>query len=107
MASYLDPVNLAFVNAGAKAGGPPLHELSYVNARAALEGIQAHELAFDVVTVEFDVETSASPSGKVKTVLYRPAGSEGTVVPAIFIYMAVDGSWEGKSLLYLRIGVVS
>ena len=83
MASYLDPVNLACVDADAKAGAP-LYELSYVDARAALGGIQAHELASDVVMVEFDVETSASPSGKVKRVLYRPAGSEGTVVPTIF-----------------------
>jgi acetyl esterase len=84
MAPYLDPVNQAFVDAGSKAGGPPLYELSYVDARAALEDIQAHESASDVVTTEFDVETPASPTGKVKTVLYRPAGSERAVLPTIF-----------------------
>jgi hypothetical protein len=64
MAPYLDPVNQAFVDAGAKAGGPPLYELSYVDTRAALECIQAHEPASDVVAVEFDVETPANPSGR-------------------------------------------
>lgn len=84
MAPYLDPVNQAFIDAGAKAGGPPLYELSYVDARAALEGIQAHEPAADVVSSRFDVETSASPTGKVTTVLYKPKGSEGTALPTIF-----------------------
>ena len=58
--------------------------LSYVDARAALEGIQAHEPVSDVISTEFDVETSASPTGKVTTVLYRPAGSEGIPLPTVF-----------------------
>ena len=67
--TYLDSVNQAFVDAGAKAGGSLLYELSYVDARAALEGIQAHEPASDVISTEFDVGTPASPTGKVTTVL--------------------------------------
>lgn len=91
MTPYLDPTNQAFIDAVGKAGGPPLWERGYEGARATLESIQKHEQASDVTTTEFDVITSASPAGKVKTVLYKPAAEQKGDLPTV-IYTH-GGGW--------------
>jgi acetyl esterase/lipase len=91
MAPYLDPTNQAFIDAAGKAGGPPLWERGYEGARAALEGVQKHEPASDVTTTEFDVPTDSSPAGKVKTILYKPAGEQRGSLPTV-IYTH-GGGW--------------
>lgn len=88
MAPYLDPVNQAFVDAGAKAGAPPLQELQYDEARAVLEGLQQHEPSRDVLREELDVPVGAG--GTVKTVLFKPANAD-TAVPLAFYFHG--GGW--------------
>jgi len=82
MAPYLDPINQGFADAGAKASGPKLYDLSYVDAREFLEKVQAHDPAPDVVTEEFDVPDG--PTSKVKTVIYKRAGVTDALLPAVF-----------------------
>jgi len=91
MAQYLDPANQAFIDAAGEAGGPPLWEQGYKGARAILERVQRHEQASDVTTTEFDVPTSAAPTGRVKTVLYKPAGEQTADLPTV-IYTH-GGGW--------------
>jgi len=82
MAPYLDPINQAFIDAGTKANSPKVYDLSYVDARAFLEKVQTHVPATDVVVEEFD--SPMGTSGKVKTVLYKPAHASGKKLPTVF-----------------------
>ena len=88
MAPYLDPINQAFIDAGAKAGGPPLHELPFIEARNVLEGLQEHKPASDVTTE--DIEVTAGSSGTVKTVIYKPANAKGELPIALYTH---GGGW--------------
>lgn len=88
MAPYLDPVNQAFVDAGAKAGGPALYELPYGQARGVLEGLQQHDQAKDVLRVEIDAPVG--PTGSVKTVLFKPANTTGPIPLAVYFH---GGGW--------------
>ncbi|KAI9758663.1 MAG: hypothetical protein M4579_002911 [Chaenotheca gracillima] len=94
MAPYLDPTNQAVVNAGAKAGGPKLYELSFVEAREALEGAQKHTPATDIVTEEISVTVDVAPGKKstVKTIIYKPAkGIVGESAGTVFFFHG--GGW--------------
>jgi acetyl esterase len=88
MAPYLDPSNQAFINAGARANGPPLQDLSYVEARQVLEELQKHSSPSDVLREE--IEAPVGPTGIVKTYLYKPAGIPGDL-PLIFFFHG--GGW--------------
>ncbi|OMP87388.1 putative alpha/beta hydrolase [Diplodia seriata] len=88
MAPYLDPVNQAFVDAGAKAGGPPLQTLRPDEARAVLEGLQQHEPSRDVLRENIDVPVRTS--GPVKTVLFKPANASGPLPLAFYFH---GGGW--------------
>src|ERR1700761_7366187 len=87
MPPYLDSANQAFVDAGARAGGPPLQNLSYKDARQVLEGLQKHTTSGDVGQEEVDVPTS---SGSTKCFLYKPASAKGDL-PVIFYFHG--GGW--------------
>lgn len=88
MAPYLDPVNQAFVDELAKAGGPALYELPYEDARAVLEGLQQHEKAKDVLREE--INATVGPAGSVKTILFKPADASGPVPLAFYFH---GGGW--------------
>jgi acetyl esterase len=90
MSQYLDPTNQAFVDAGAKAGGPALYELGYTGARNLLEALQEHQAAKDVTTEEIKVDTKWSSTGSVTAVIYKPAGAAGDL-PAFFF--THGGGW--------------
>ncbi|GME22377.1 Alpha/beta hydrolase fold-3 [Neofusicoccum parvum] len=88
MAPYLDPVNQAFVDALAEAGGPALYELPYEKARGVLEGLQQHDKSKDVLREE--VVAAGGPGGSVKTVLFKPANASGPVPLAFYFH---GGGW--------------
>lgn len=83
MAPYLDPVNRAFIDAGAKAGGPAVYELPFDKARAVLEDVQKHEQAKDIIREKID-------AGSVETVLFKPS-NVGHPLPLAFYFHG--GGW--------------
>ncbi|MCJ1378256.1 hypothetical protein MMC17_001353 [Xylographa soralifera] len=88
MAPYLDLECQAFVDAGVKAGGPPLYKLSFVEARAALEDMQKHTPASDVTAEEIDLPVG--PSGHVRTIIFKPTSAHGDLPFALYTH---GGGW--------------
>jgi acetyl esterase len=87
MSPYLDPDTQAFVDAGAKSGGPPLQELSAAEAREMFENLQKHTPSTDVMQQEIDVTVG---SDNVKSFLYKPTSAKGDL-PLIFYFHG--GGW--------------
>jgi acetyl esterase/lipase len=83
----LDPQNEAFIDAGAKAGGPPLESLSYAAARAVLECLQIHVPSTNVARSELSI-----PDTTIKSYIYKPTTIKADgVLKTIFYFHG--GGW--------------
>jgi hypothetical protein len=85
MSHYLDPVNQAFADFGAKSGLSPVYKMG-IGGRDVFEKVQTHEPASDVVSTSFDVPTKASPSGSVKTWIRKPKDAKRDL-PVVFLFL--------------------